>query len=256
MGPRTPGEAWLAATSHHEQPHGHPHIGHGHYHHHCQGECEGGRNCPTSRRIRQREKPSTIAILVSVSADFIKLIDNIIFSLLSLSPYVSMSSLNVSNFEAVFRNSAIFSLLCSPRWLPGCSWGLCVSLSSSDPLSPTTSPPFFFPHDGSGADVRYTGIFSHCSHPTLCWCSLLQLGAGQLAIRPGWWGWAGQWTGYEIYAVWRMSSHVSFNGPAGREGRRKKAVGRKEGRRPRPGGVGKGLSLSVSYCAKLSLAQL
>ena len=62
--------------------------------------------------------------------------------------------------------------------------------------------------------------------------------------------------GYEIYAVWRMSSHVSFNGPAGREGRRKKAVGRKEGRRPWPGGVGKGLSLSVSYCAKLSLAQL
>ena len=46
--------------------------------------------------------------------------------------------------------------------------------------------------------------------------------------------------GYEIYAVWRMSSHVSFNGPAGREGRRKKQSGERKGGGPGPGVSGKG----------------
>ena len=129
----------------------------------------------------------------------------------------------------------IFSLCSSLRWLPGCSWGLCVSLSSPDPLSPTTSPPFFFPHDGSGADVRYTGIFSHCSHPTLCWCYSSSVLDSWPSDQAG--GALDNGAGYEIYAVWRMSSHVSFNGPAGREGRRKKQSGERKGG---PGVSGKG----------------
>ena len=48
-------------------------------------------------------------------------------------------------------------------------------------------------------------------------------------------GGAGQWAGYEIYAVWRMSSNVSCNGPAGRE--EEKKAGRKGAS---PGVTGKG----------------
>ena len=48
-------------------------------------------------------------------------------------------------------------------------------------------------------------------------------------------GGAGQWAEYEIYAVWRMSSNVSCNGPAGRE--EEKKAGRKGAS---PGVTGKG----------------
>lgn len=133
-----------------------------------QGELEGGRNCPPSRRIGWREKPSTLTLSIVVH-----------------STVDSKSSLNVSSSEAVFRNSDIFSLqsLLALRM----QLGLWDSLSSSDPLSPTTSPPFFFPHDGSGADgrhSRHTGIFSHCHQPFAA-----RYYGGQLAIRPGWRGW-------------------------------------------------------------------
>ena len=82
------------------------------------------------------------------------------------SAMVTSHILHVSSVIPTFSPSPL-----TPRMQFGMQWLFILSrsLNLSDPLSPTTSPPFFFPHDGSGADGLQSGIFSHIQQPTLSW---------------------------------------------------------------------------------------
>ena len=155
-------------------------------------------------------------------------------------------------------------------WLPGCSLGLWLfilsrSLNLSDPLSPTTSPPFFFPHDGSGADGLQSGIFSHIQQPTLSWWR-----AGLVTPVDSWpseyqglLGCHGLDNGlYEIYAGADTSSrgecsHGCFNGETqlGR-GEKRLEKGREGARAQAAPGWRERVEPSVSYCAELAPAAL
>lgn len=121
------------------------------------------------------------------------------------------------------------------------------SLILSDPLSPTTSPPFFFPHDGSGADGHQSGIFSHIQQPTLSWWR-----AGLVTPVDSW---PSEYQGCWAAMGWTMAcmkymlgpthpavenAHMAASTARPSWGGEKK--GWRKGGRERPRGDGKGLS--------------